>query len=136
MQEMGPTAFRSYPRRLECLTAGRYHSKGNTFSSVILRPWVWVRPGSWTPTFRTVVRRSSSWANQAAVIISIISKLRKYWGTTRWLSCMKICIIIAATISMLDGLSCTKTFTYFLDTSFLLSKETNWSIHQTKSAIN
>ena len=78
MQEMGPTAFRSYPRSLECLTACRYHSKGNTFSSVILRPWVWVRPGSWTPTSRTVVRRSSSWANQAAVIISIISKLRKY----------------------------------------------------------
>ena len=129
MQETGPTAFRPYLRRLECLTACRCHSRGSAFFSVILRPWVWVRPGSWSPTSRTVVRRSSTWANQAAVIISIISKLRKF-RYTRWLSCMKICIIIAATISTLGGLSCTKTSTYFLDTSVLPSKETNWSIHQ------
>ena len=78
MQETGPTAFRPYLRRLECLTACRCHSRGSAFFSVILRPWVWVRPGSWSPTSRTVVRRSSTWANQAAVIISIISKLRKF----------------------------------------------------------
>ena len=78
MQETGPTAFRPYLRRLECLTACRCHSRGSTFFSVNLRPWVWVRPGSWSPTSRTVVRRSSTWANQAAVIISIISKLRKF----------------------------------------------------------
>ena len=97
MQETGPTAFRPYLRRLECLTACRCHSRGSAFFSVILRSWVWVRPGSWSPTSRTVVQRSSTWANQAVVIISIISKLRKF-RYTRWLSCMKICIIIAATI--------------------------------------
>ena len=42
----GPTVFRSYPRRLECLAICRCHSKDSTlFSSVILRPWVLVRPG-------------------------------------------------------------------------------------------
>ena len=97
MQETGPTPFRPYLRRLECLTACRCHSRGSAFFSVILRSWVWVRPGSWSPTSRTVVQRSSTWANQAVVIISIISKLRKF-RYTRWLSCMKICIIIAATI--------------------------------------
>ena len=38
MQETGSMAFCPYPRRLECLTTCRYHSKGSTFSSVILRP--------------------------------------------------------------------------------------------------
>ena len=32
--------YRPYPRRLEQLTVCRCHSKGNTFSSVILRPSV------------------------------------------------------------------------------------------------
>ena len=63
MQEMGPTAFRPYPRGLECLTTCKCHSKGNTFSSVISRPWVWVWSRSWTPTSCTVVRRSSTSAN-------------------------------------------------------------------------
>ena len=44
--ETGPTVFRSYPRRLECLTICRCQNKGSTFFSVVLRPWVWVvRPG-------------------------------------------------------------------------------------------
>ena len=37
--------FRPYLRRLECPTILRYHNKGSTFSSVILRPQVLFRPG-------------------------------------------------------------------------------------------
>ena len=43
--ETGPTVFRPYPKWLKCLTICRCHKKGSTFSSVILRPWVLVRPG-------------------------------------------------------------------------------------------
>ena len=43
--ETGPLVFRPYPRRLECLTIYRCYNKGSTFSSVISRPWVLVRPG-------------------------------------------------------------------------------------------
>ena len=42
--ETGPPAYRPYPRRLESLTICRCSFKGSTFSSVILRPWVLVRP--------------------------------------------------------------------------------------------
>ena len=78
MQETEPTAFRPYTRRLECLTACRCHSKGSTFSSVILRPWVWVQFRSWTPTSRTVVRRSSTWANQ------VLYSWAFRWRAERW----------------------------------------------------
>ena len=43
--ETGPLVFLPYPRRLECLTVCRCYNKGSTFSSVISRPWVLVRPG-------------------------------------------------------------------------------------------
>ena len=47
MQETGPTIFRPYSRRLECLTGiCRCKYKDNTFSSVILRPWVLVLSGA------------------------------------------------------------------------------------------
>ena len=51
-------SFCFYLRRLECLTFCRCHDKGSTFSSVILRPWVLVRPG---------FERLLNWANQVTV---------------------------------------------------------------------
>jgi len=41
-----PTVYSPYPRRLESLTISRYNYKGSTFSPVIFRPWVLVRPES------------------------------------------------------------------------------------------
>ena len=63
----GPTVFRPYLRILESLTVYRCHCKDGTFSSVILRPWVLVRPGFEPKTSRSADRRSPNWANQAAV---------------------------------------------------------------------
>ena len=43
MHETRPTIYRPYPSRLECLAIWECHSKGSTFLSVNLRPWVLVR---------------------------------------------------------------------------------------------
>ena len=48
MQETGRTIYRSYQTRLEHLTICRCHYKGSMFSSVILRPRVFVRSGART----------------------------------------------------------------------------------------
>ena len=67
--ETGPTVFFVLiPRRLESLTVCWCHYKGSTFFSVILRPWVFVRPGFEPVTARSADRKSPNWANQAAVI--------------------------------------------------------------------
>ena len=63
----GATVYRPYPRRLESLPVCRCLYKGSTFSSVISRPWVLVRPGLEPAASRTADRRLSNWANRAAV---------------------------------------------------------------------
>ena len=44
--ETQPTVYSPYPRRLESVTICWCNYKGSTFYSVILRPWVMVRPES------------------------------------------------------------------------------------------
>ena len=61
--ETGPTVL-SEKTRMSNLC--RCHNKGSTLSSVILRPWVLVRPGIEPATSRSVDRRLSNWANRAA----------------------------------------------------------------------
>ena len=72
--EMGHTVFRSYSRRLECLTISRCHYKGSTFSSVILRPWVLVQLWFEPATTCSADRRLSSWANWATVDVTVSSE--------------------------------------------------------------
>ena len=71
-----PTVYSPYPRRPERLTICRYNYKGSTFSSVILRPECWSGLGLEPSTSRTAVRRSTNWANQAAVKLSLVFLLQ------------------------------------------------------------
>ena len=52
--------------RLESLTVCRCLYKGSTFSSVILRPWVLVRPGLEPAASDSTNRCLPNWANRAA----------------------------------------------------------------------
>ena len=70
--ETGPTVYRPYPSRLECLAICRCHNKGSTFSSVILRPCVLVGPGLKPVTFRSADRGLSNRANQVAVTCRLV----------------------------------------------------------------
>ena len=64
---------RPYPRRLESPTINRCQSKGSKFSSVNLRPWVFVRPG---------IERSSMVATKIQRN-TILTELMKYWFWNR-----------------------------------------------------
>ena len=61
--ETGPTVL---SERTRMPNLCRCHNKGSTLSSVILRPWVLVRPGIEPATSRSADRRLSNWANRAA----------------------------------------------------------------------
>ena len=52
--ETGPTVYSPYPRRLQSHIYCWCNYKGSTFYSVILRPWVLVRPesNSWPPAWQ------------------------------------------------------------------------------------
>ena len=67
--EAGPTVFRLCQWRQECLTICRYHNKGSAFSSVILRPWLLVRPEFEPVTSFSAEGRLSNWADRAAVLV-------------------------------------------------------------------
>lgn len=69
MQEMGPRVYNHYLRRLECLTICWCHSKGSTFPSVIIGPWVYVWSGAWAFDLRMPVRLPTTWANQLWSIV-------------------------------------------------------------------
>ena len=83
--------YRPYPRRLESLTICRFYYKGSTFSSVIKRPWVLVRPG-FEPT---------NWATSAVIVNGLTCNLvkllnfkekykRNIFVTECWVPCLSI----------------------------------------------
>ena len=86
-----------YPRRLESLTICRCHYKGSTFSSVISRPWVLVRPGFWTrdlPHASAELNQlnSTNWAKPSrktdALVMRFVVKKKNNWLTKKMNSTM------------------------------------------------
>ena len=63
----GTYGFSSLSEKTRKSNLCRCHYKGSIFFSVILRPWVLVWLGFEPVTSRSADRRSSDWANQAAV---------------------------------------------------------------------
>ena len=84
--ETGPPAYSPYPRRLESLTICWCNYKGSTFSSVILRPWVLVRPESNSQlTFSTLrvqelKERQVLWHEAK---LAAQNKIIKFWGKSQ-----------------------------------------------------
>ena len=95
--ETGPTVL-SEKTRMSNLC--RCHNKGSTLSSVILRPWVLVRPGIEPATSRSADQRLSNWANRAAqsqkliVFISLLV-LFLFLKSTSFFTCRKLIFVVS-----------------------------------------
>ena len=95
--ETGPTVL-SEKTRMSNLC--RCHNKGSTLSSVILRPWVLVRPGIEPATSRSADQRLSNWANRATqsqkliVFISLLV-LFLFLKSTSFFTCRKLIFVVS-----------------------------------------
>ena len=95
--ETGPTVL-SEKTRMSNLC--RCHNKGSTLSSVILRPWVLVRPGIEPATSRSADQRLSNWVNRATqsqkliVFISLLV-LFLFLKSTSFFTCRKLIFVVS-----------------------------------------
>ena len=86
--ETGPLFFRPYPRRLECLTVCRCYNKGSTFSSVISRSWVLVRPGlNPRPPARKTVAYPIELTGRRLLKLYLFSRTSQVFLSAKWFHC-------------------------------------------------
>ena len=86
--ETGPLFFRPYPRRLECLTVCRCYNKGSTFSSVISRSWVLVRPGlNPRPPARKTVANPIELTGRRLLKLYLFSRTSQVFLSAKWFHC-------------------------------------------------